>query len=367
MNGSFIDCCDTKYDADTKLFDLPFGFVIFFVIFNIIVLILTVIGNSAVIYVFVASDAMRNVVNNHFLVSLSLADLLVGLLVMPCAIDALSSNQWRCGEFWKEFSGFGNFCFCISSIMHLMMLSVDRYLAISQPLHYTTKVTTNRAWMIVIILWAYSTLWALPPLFGLSSYECFIAYIGKCHEDDWSKYGLNLVFGLSVVSGTYGLALVTMVCVYWKIGKTIRDQARRIAATRAMGKNGCFKKRRNEQKSLIVRNKGVVTLIVVILAYFACWSPFCVLLFIELGQGRKVKGPASLLTMFVGFLNSCCNPIIYSVKYQRFRTVLIRLIRKSYVISNRTVFTLSEGPAPLDITPQYNKAMMINDASSGIH
>ena len=111
MNGSFIDCCDTKYDADTKLFDLPFGFVIFFVIFNIIVLILTVIGNSAVIYVFVASDAMRNVVNNHFLVSLSLADLLVGLLVMPCAIDALSSNQWRCGEFWKEFSGFGNFCF----------------------------------------------------------------------------------------------------------------------------------------------------------------------------------------------------------------------------------------------------------------
>ena len=347
MNGSrTYNCNDCVLPADNssnKLFDLPTGFIHFFVFTNVAVLVLTVFGNFAVIYVFMASDAMRNTVNNHFLVSLSVADILVGLLVMPCALDALCWNKWRCGGFWKDFSGFGNFCFCISSIMHLMMLSVDRFLAISKPLHYSAKMTTNRAWIIVVILWTYSILWALPPLFGLSSYECFIAYIGKCHEDDWTKYGLNLVFGLSVVSCTYGLALGTMIVVYWKIGQTVRQQAQRIDNENAVPKLEYMKNKVITKKNLLARNKGVVTLLIVILAYLVCWSPFCVLLIIELAQGKKVKGPASVLTMFIGFFNSCCNPIIYSVKYKHFRSVLKRLVRRN-VVAQMPVFYIKEVP-----------------------
>lgn len=54
------------------------------------------------------------------------------------------------------------------------------------------------------------------------------AYICNRKKQDWSKYGLNFVFAISVVSGTYELALITMVYVYWKIAQVIRSQNRRI-------------------------------------------------------------------------------------------------------------------------------------------
>ena len=82
------------------------------------------------------------------------------------------------------------------------------------------------------------------------------------------------------------------------------------------------------------RHKGLVTLITVTLVYFICWSPFCILLFIEIGTGEKVKGPYSTLAMFVGFTNSCRNPIIYSIKYRRFRSAVIHLFVKKNLVSD---------------------------------
>jgi len=81
--------------------------------------------------------------------------------------------------------------------------------------------------------------------------------------------------------------------------------------------------------------KGVITLLIVIVVYLICWSPFCLLLFYEIGSGEKVKGPASTLAMLAGFANSCCNPMIYAIKYKNFRTAVMRLLPKSRVDFDR--------------------------------
>lgn len=75
------------------------------------------------------------------------------------------------------------------------------------------------------------------------------------------------------------------------------------------------------------RYKGVFTLLIVIVVYLLCWSPFCFLLFYEIGSGEKVKGPAVAVAMMAGFVNSCCNPIIYSIKYKNFRTAVTHMLR----------------------------------------
>lgn len=208
-------------EEDSKLIDLPQVWTIFLMLVMILVQVLTVLGNITVLVVLRYSNVLNMIVNCPLLVSLSIADLLVAILVMPCALDAVNTGSWRCGKIWGKFNGFGNFLFCISSIIHLMVLSIDRYLAISRPLFYPFEMTTNRAIIICLAAWMYSALWAFLPLFGVSSYECFISYIGDCQAEDWSKYGLNFVFAISVVSGTYGLALVAMVYVYWKIACVI--------------------------------------------------------------------------------------------------------------------------------------------------
>lgn len=313
-----------------KLFEIPVVWVVIVTFLMSVILILTVVGNLAVMIVFASSDVLRSTVNNHFLFSLALADLLVGLLVLPCALDAFRTQTWRCGEFMKSFTGFGNFCFCISSIMHLMMLSVDKYLSIIKPLQYPSIMTQGRVYLICVVLWLYSAFWALLPLMGVSSYECFIPYFGVCQSKDWSMYGLNFVFAISVVCGTYGVALLVMFVVYWKIANVIKLQSKKDIGNAECKSNSLTipGKSQKFQLKLFRRHKGLLTLITLIVTYLICWSPFCIMLFVEIGQGAKLAAIASEFGMLTGFVNSCCNPIIYWAKYSSFRRAVMRLFKK---------------------------------------
>ena len=331
-------------EEDSKLIDLPQVWTIFIMIVMILVQVLTVLGNITVLVVLRHSNVLNMVVNCPLLVSVSIADLLVAILVMPCALDAVNTGSWRCGKIWGKFNGFGNFLFCISSIMHLMMLSFDRYLAICRPLFYPLEMTTKRALIICLAAWMYSALWAFLPLFGVSSYECFISYIGECQVQDWSKY--NFVFAISVVSGTYGLALIAMVYVYWKIARVIRSQSQRIAnattsCDTSLSDTNNMKSSSRSSKAFtrkLRQYKGVMTLLIVIVVYLICWSPFCLLLFYAIGSGEKVKGPAGTMAMLAGFANSCCNPMIYAIKYKNFRTAVIRLLPLNSRVNLETVY-----------------------------
>ena len=160
MNDTSLTSTD-RFNEDNRLVVLPFGWTILVMFIMVTVLVLTVVGNVAVMVVLTYSNVLNSIVNSHFLVSLSIADLLVAVLVMPCALDAVNNGSWRCGQVWGQFNGFGNFLFCISSIMHLMMLSIDRYLAIARPLVYPAEMTKSRAIVLCVILWLYSVIWAV--------------------------------------------------------------------------------------------------------------------------------------------------------------------------------------------------------------
>jgi len=86
------------------------------------------------------------------------------------------------------------------------------------------------------------------------------------------------------------------------------------------------------------QHKGVITLLIVIVVYLICWSPFCFLLFYEIGSGEKVKGPAGTVAMLAGFANSCCNPMIYAIKYKNFRAEVMRLLPKKRVNLDNVYF-----------------------------
>lgn len=333
MSANFTNqCCNESVEEEFYLVTStwPLSVVILTTILMIIVNVVTLVGNAFVIVALTKIDALKNMANNQVVVSLAIADLLVGVLVMPCAIDALLTGKWRCGELWGKLNAFGNFAFCISSIMHLALLSVDRYIAISRPLVYLSVVTKTRARGACLLLWIYSTLWALPPLFGISSYECFIPYIGKCREEDWQHSKAAIVFTASVVCGTYGAAVVVMCFVYFKIFMAISKQSKRISvAVEQVRRNNDLAARTNASASMA--RKGVLTVLIVIGTYIVCWSPFCVLLFVQMACGKSAGGQtADLITMFIGFANSACNPIIYCIRYRAFRETVKRIfVRKN--------------------------------------
>ncbi|XP_022785903.1 alpha-2Da adrenergic receptor-like [Stylophora pistillata] len=338
MSGNFTNFCCTDL-ATSENFSLvtstwPTSVVVLTAIIMIAINLATIVGNALVTVALVKMNALKVIpANKDAIVSLAVADLFVGLLVMPCAIGSVVAGKWRFGRVWGKLTAFGNFLFCISSIMHLTLLSVDRYVAISRPLVYSSVVTKNRVRGACLLLWIYSTLWALPPLFGVVTYECFIPYIGKCFETEWPRGKGAVWFTASVVCCTYGAAVLVMCCVHFKIFNIVANQSRRISVElKKFRANNGLETRTNVASG----RKGALTILIAIGTYVVCWSPFCLLLIVQTAHGKATGGPTvDITTMFIGFANSACNPLIYSIRYKSFRIAVKRMFaRSNYYIKN---------------------------------
>ncbi|XP_063965253.1 alpha-2B adrenergic receptor-like [Lytechinus pictus] len=75
-------------------------------------------------------------------------------------------------------------------------------------------------------------------------------------------------------------------------------------------------KRRKEEELKLTKS-----FLVVIFVFILCWFPFCITMFWSVFSKRDnaVPRPVDMGTLLLGYLNSCCNPIIYGVMNKRFR------------------------------------------------
>lgn len=113
-----------------------------YTVVEILVAIVACVGNALVIAVFRRERRLRKR-TNYYIVSLAMADFLVGLLGIPFAIMAsvgLPTNLYAC-----LFTVSLLVVLCTISIFCLVAVSIDRYWAILYPLAYSRNVTTKTA------------------------------------------------------------------------------------------------------------------------------------------------------------------------------------------------------------------------------
>ncbi|KAF7274925.1 hypothetical protein GWI33_012411 [Rhynchophorus ferrugineus] len=131
-----------------------------------IVIVIVVVGNTLVIASVITTRRLRTV-TNCFIMSLAVADWLVGIFVMPPAVAYLIMGAWELGwilcDIWVSL----DILLCTASILSLCAISVDRYLAVTQPLSYSRNRRSKRLafWMIMVV-WVSSALITAPPMFG---------------------------------------------------------------------------------------------------------------------------------------------------------------------------------------------------------
>lgn len=113
-----------------------------YAVFEILVALFAIIGNLMVIIVFQRDRKLRRR-TNYYIVSLAMADFLVGSLGIPFAILASvgqPKNLYAC-----LFSLSLLVVLCTISIFCLVAVSVDRYWAILYPMAYSRNVRTKTA------------------------------------------------------------------------------------------------------------------------------------------------------------------------------------------------------------------------------
>uniref|UniRef100_W5LS53 Muscarinic acetylcholine receptor n=1 Tax=Astyanax mexicanus TaxID=7994 RepID=W5LS53_ASTMX len=125
--------------------------------------LLTVIMNVLVLLA-VRKERTLHTVGNLYIVSLSLADLIVGATVMPLNIVYLLEDEWKLGRVVCQFWLVMDYVASTASIFSLFILCLDRYRSVRQPLRYLKYRTRGRATLMICGAWLLSMTWIIPIL-----------------------------------------------------------------------------------------------------------------------------------------------------------------------------------------------------------
>ena len=144
----------------------PSTFDIFTGVLLILITITALGGNILIFYAFITNPKLR-VVNNYFIMNLTLSDIITASLVVPFDANMkLHGFSWTHGAVMCKIWTTAYTISVPTSILTLCVVSIDRYQAISNPLGYRAGVTLNKTKALYLIagVWALSLFMAFLPL-----------------------------------------------------------------------------------------------------------------------------------------------------------------------------------------------------------
>ena len=115
--------------------------------------LVVVIGNVMVI-IAVFKEIYLRTVTNYFIVSLAIADVMVGGVVMPFSIsNEMTNSMWLYGQAWCDLWRSLDVLASTASILNLCVISLDRYWAITDPIAYPSKMSNGKVCILIMLVW----------------------------------------------------------------------------------------------------------------------------------------------------------------------------------------------------------------------
>lgn len=326
--------------------------------------LLTALVNGAVIAA-ICTTKKLHLPANYLICSLAVTDFLVALLVMPVSILYITMETWSLGQVVCEMWLSVDMTCCTCSILHLCVIALDRYWAITKAIEYARKRSARRAAAMVGIVWVISVFISMPPLFwrqrsSSSLQQCII-------EHD------HLGYTIYSTLGAFYIPMIVILILYYRIynaAKTLYQKrgSSRHLSSRSMGSQNsvdrcrvshtfCVSDLSNSDPTLAAdklnaairvpsfetdvdgqdeknqictsRERKAARILGLILgAFIVCWLPFFLK---ELLVGLRVLQPSQLLSDFLtwlGYINSLINPLLYTSFNDDFKLAFKKLLKR---------------------------------------
>ena len=260
------------------------------------------IGNLMSMIVFSRNSSMKTA-SMVYIFNLALADFLF-LLTVPMTITNIILRRWVFGEIMcKAFYGmYGINVF--GSVYTLVLMSVDRFIAICCMKMKDVRTTTNSV-ISCVCIWILSVLLSLPLLM-------YASCNGTEHCSIWwpSKHGTEVVevYTYYTMSAGFIFPLAVIMILYTAIVVKINTQK-----TELSGINQKHKRERNQ------RVTGLV--LVIIMAFVICWLPHWIIqvyIIVRKEHSLAIMIGAMVASCFYTF-NSALNPFLYGFMSANFR------------------------------------------------
>ena len=132
--------------------------------------LITMLGNMLVMISLIIDRQLRTI-SNYYLLSLSIADFMIGLISMPLYTLYVLLDRWPLSPLVCDCWLALDYLNSNASVLNLLCISVDRYLSITRPLTYRAKRTAKKAWCWIATTWIISSLLWPPWVFFFPYYE----------------------------------------------------------------------------------------------------------------------------------------------------------------------------------------------------
>ncbi|KAJ8398790.1 hypothetical protein AAFF_G00419870 [Aldrovandia affinis] len=260
-------------------------------------------GNTLVIYVILRYAKMKTVTNIYIL-NLAVADELF-MLGLPFIAIQLALVHWPFGPVLCRVVMTVDSLNQFTSIFCLMVMSIDRYMAVVHPIKSTKWRKPRMAKIINLAVWGISLLVNLPIVIysGLITKKesCFCTIVWPEPQEAYYTAFMFYTFLLG-----FFLPLTVICLCYLLIIIKVKSSGIRVSSS---------KRKRSERK--VTRMVSIVVAVFVL-----CWLPFYV--FNVTSVTGSINTTPVLKSTFdfvvvLGYANSCANPILYAFLSENFK------------------------------------------------
>ena len=210
------------FDSSTAV---HIGETFLFVAVTSVCIIMTLVGNILVILSVFTYRPLRSV-QNFYIVSLAVADILVAVCVMPFHIIHSLAGSWIFGEIVCNVFLTFDILMCTASILNLCAIAIDRYYAIHDPINYAQKRTNKRVMLTIFVMWLVSIVISVPPLLGWNNSSGRTLYDPATHDCRLTDEPSFVIYS---AMGSFFIPLVVMTFIYIKIFIATRNRLRKRA------------------------------------------------------------------------------------------------------------------------------------------
>ncbi|XP_041941396.1 adenosine receptor A1-like [Alosa sapidissima] len=285
---------------------------VLFTVLEVLIAVACCLGNLLVIWAVWKCGAMRRQATFCLIISLAVADFLVGAVVVPLRVVTDNRVQMP-------------FYSCLSLTCMVMFLTrvpvfcqlaltVDRFLRVIIPLRYKTTVTVQRSWWVVAACWLTAATVGFTPFMGWNNLSSKSQNMTHCQF--LSVMSLSYMVYIYFYT-CFLIPMLVMTTLYGCIFTIIHRQLRK---TSTGVSSSYYYKERNLTRSLVL----------VLVLFAVCWLPIHLMDMADF-HGLAVPIEAFYVGILLSQANSAINPIIYALKIQHIRAPLKTIWRKVFL------------------------------------
>nr|XP_055063166.1 trace amine-associated receptor 13c-like [Misgurnus anguillicaudatus] len=241
---------------------------------------------------------------NMLILSLAVTDLLVGLIIMPLEAIRLIETCWYFGDTICRLFLIIMGLLLITSLSNLVLIAVDRYVAVCHPLLYPQKITMTRTIIVICISWFCSSVYNISAVTtsSKSKYTCH----GEC------TFITTFALTIMDVFLSFLFPCTIIITLYLRIFYVAHHQVKVINSLMRSGKHLTEGSVRRKSES-----KAALTLGIIMTVYLFCWIPYYTL---NLTPNTIMTSVTAYVILWMLYINSGLNPLIYAIFYPWFRT-----------------------------------------------